>query len=63
MESCWIVLEGDVYDFSQVVQQHPFGAQLTGAVCGKDATELFEQNGNLDEIIERLEVFHLGPVG
>lgn len=63
MESCWIVLRGEVYDFSQVVQQHPFGEQLRRAVCGQDATETFQANADIDEVISRLEPFYLGPVG
>jgi L-lactate dehydrogenase (cytochrome) len=63
MESCWIVLRGEVYNFSQVVQQHPFGEQLRRAVCGQDATETFQANADIDEVISRLEPFYLGPVG
>jgi hypothetical protein len=63
MESCWIVLRDKVYDFSQVVQQHPFGQQLRMAVCGKDATETFQANADINEVISRLEPFYLGPVG
>ena len=63
MDSCWIVLKGDVYDFSQVVQQHPFGAQLSNAVCGKDATQTFTENADINEVTKRLKPFYLGPVG
>ena len=63
MDSCWIVLKGNVYDFSQVVQQHPFGAQLTNAVCGKDATQTFKDNADINEVTKRLKPFYLGPVG
>jgi cytochrome b involved in lipid metabolism len=63
MASCWIVLKGDVYDFSQVVQQHPFGAQLSNAVCGKDATQTFKDNADINEVTKRLKPFYLGPVG
>lgn len=63
MESCWIVLEGDVYDFTQVVQQHPFGAQLSNAVCGKDATETFRENADIGEVTKQLQPFLLGSVG
>jgi cytochrome b involved in lipid metabolism len=62
-ESCWIVLKGSVFDFSQVVQQHPFGAQISSVVCGKDATETFQENADVDEVISRLEPFYIGPIG
>ena len=63
MDSCWIVLKGNVYVFSQVVQQHPFGAQLSNAVCGKDATQTFTENADINEVTKRLKPFYLGPVG
>lgn len=61
-DNCWIVVLGDVYDFTPFVQQHPFGAQLTNAVCGKDATETFQENTDINEVLTRLETVYLGPV-
>jgi cytochrome b involved in lipid metabolism len=61
-DNCWIVVLGNVYDFTLFVQQHPFGAQLTNAVCGKDATETFQENTDIKEVVTRLETVYLGPV-
>ena len=61
-DNCWIVVLGNVYDFTLFVQQHPFGAQLTNAVCGKDATETFQENTDINEVVTRLETVYLGPV-
>lgn len=61
-ESCWLILEGDVYDFTPVVQQHPFGAQLSQAICGQDATALILENADVDEVREQLEPLYLGEL-
>lgn len=60
-DSCWIVLVGDVYDFTMFVQQHPFGAQISNVVCGNDATEIFQENTDINEVLEQLQPFYLGP--
>jgi cytochrome b involved in lipid metabolism len=62
-EKCWIVLLGNVYNFTPVVQQHPFGAQLSNAVCGKDATDTFRENTDINDVVEQLSPLYLGPVG
>ena len=59
-DNCWIVIRGDVYDFTLFVQQHPFGEQISNVVCGKDATETFQENSDIDEVLTRLEPFYLG---
>lgn len=61
-DNCWIVVLGNVYDFTLFVQQHPFGAQLTNAVCGKDATETFQENTDINEVVLQLEPLYIGPV-
>ena len=61
-ESCWLILEGDVYDFTPVVQQHPFGNQLSQAICGQDATEIILENADVDEVREQIEPLYLGEL-
>ena len=61
-ESCWLILERDVYDFTPVVQQHPFGAQLSQAICGQDATALILENADVDEVREQIEPLYLGEL-
>lgn len=39
-ESCWVVIEGVVYDLTTFLPDHPGGAVLADA-CGTDATEPF----------------------
>ena len=61
-ESCWLILEGDVYDFTPVFQQHPFGNQLSQAICGQDATEIILENADVDEVREQIEPLYLGEL-
>ena len=61
-ESCWLILEGDVYDFTPVVQQHPFGAQLSQAICGQDATAIILENSDVDEVREQIEPLYVGEL-
>jgi len=38
--SCWIVIEGNVYDATSFIAEHPGGPAIL-AGCGKDATTIF----------------------
>jgi len=40
-ESCWIVVNGKVYDVTSYIDRHPAGAQTILDYCGKDATQAF----------------------
>ena len=61
-DSCWLILEGDVYDFTPVVQQHPFGNQLSQAICGQDATDIILENTDVEELREQIEPLYLGEL-
>mmetsp|Transcript_7516 Transcript_7516/g.13024 ORF Transcript_7516/g.13024 Transcript_7516/m.13024 type:complete len:92 (+) Transcript_7516:124-399(+) len=39
--SCWVVLDGHVYDVSQFHARHPGGANTITRHAGKDITDLF----------------------
>jgi cytochrome b involved in lipid metabolism len=38
--SCWMVVEGNVYDVTSYISQHP-GGEVILSGCGKDATNMF----------------------
>ncbi len=40
---CWAAIEGEVYNLTDWVNQHPGGADHIEAICGTDATQAFEQ--------------------
>lgn len=37
-ESCWVVVDGQVYDATEVLAWHPAGAEVILQLAGKDAT-------------------------
>lgn len=39
-DDCWIAIEGNVYDVTDFIFQHPGGDEILDG-CGTDATELF----------------------
>ncbi len=43
--SCWMVVEGNVYDVTSFIPNHPGGEQILLG-CGKDATEMFNTRPN-----------------
>ena len=44
--SCWVAIEGSVYDITQFVSQHPGGSVILKA-CGTEASELFRTQDNI----------------
>lgn len=38
---CWSVVQGNVYDLTTWIQQHPGGPDVIKAMCGVDATKAF----------------------
>jgi cytochrome b involved in lipid metabolism len=41
--SCWTSINGNVYDLTAWVRQHPGGEADILSICGKDGTQAFEQ--------------------
>jgi len=48
-ESCWMAIDGKVYDVTPFVKQHPGGPIITTG-CGKDASNLFNLRPNTKKI-------------
>jgi hypothetical protein len=40
-ESCWMIIEGKVYDVTRYVDRHPSRPQVLLKYCGKEATQGF----------------------
>lgn len=40
-DDCWSVVQGNVYDLTTWIQQHPGGPDVIKAMCGVDATDAF----------------------
>lgn len=40
-DDCWVIIEGNVYDLSSFIDNHPGGAGALTNLCGKDGTKAF----------------------
>ena len=40
-EDCWMVIDGQVYDFTTYIAQHPTPPAILTAWCGKEATQAY----------------------
>ena len=40
--SCWVIIDGSVYDLTRWIAQHPGGASNILNLCGSDGTSAFE---------------------
>ncbi|KAK6731845.1 hypothetical protein RB195_007977 [Necator americanus] len=62
VESCWIVMEGKVYDVSKFLNEHPGGAEVIAELAGKDATASFEDVGHSKDAREMAKEYLIGKV-
>jgi len=63
MDSCWAAIEGNVYDLTDWISQHPGGASHIVALCGTNGTSAFEgQHSGDSRPADELASFLLGPL-
>lgn len=61
--SCWSVINGNVYDLTSWVSQHPGGSSRILAICGTDGSSAFNgQHGGQGAPTSTLSGFLLGPL-
>lgn len=61
--SCWSVINGNVYDLTGWINQHPGGQSVIKALCGADGTASFEgQHGGSSRVAADLATFKKGPL-
>ena len=59
--SCWSIIEGDVYDLTKRIDQHPGGSGVIKGLCGVDGTKAFEnQHGGSGKATRQLAQFYIG---
>ncbi|KAH6648253.1 mitochondrial cytochrome-like protein b2 [Truncatella angustata] len=61
-DSCWIVLNAEVYDVTSYLEQHPGGAAIILAQGGKDATAEFSRIHSPDILQYLPDGSRLGPI-
>jgi len=63
-KSCWVTINGSVYDLTEWINAHPGGPQRILAICGTDATAAFTaQHGGQAEPADQLTQFRIGSLG
>ncbi len=45
LESCWKVIEGKVYDFTDYIPKHPTPPRIMEVWCGRESTEAMRTKG------------------
>jgi cytochrome b involved in lipid metabolism len=59
--SCWSAINGNVYDLTQWISQHPGGEQAILSICGKDGSAAFNgQHGGMQKQAQILATFKIG---
>lgn len=60
---CWTAIDGNVYDVTKWISQHPGGAQAIESLCGIDGSSAFDgQHGGQARPARELKGFLLGPL-
>ena len=63
-DSCWAVINGNVYDLTDWISSHPGGASRIIGLCGIDGTSQFEgQHGGSAAAESALAGYLLGAIG
>jgi hypothetical protein len=62
--SCWLLIDGRVYDVTTYLRSHPGGARTITPWCGKEATEAFATEDGRGEhstsAYQQLDDYYLG---
>eukprot|EP01097_Dermamoeba_algensis_P006553 TRINITY_DN409_c0_g1_i1.p1 TRINITY_DN409_c0_g1~~TRINITY_DN409_c0_g1_i1.p1 ORF type:complete len:144 (+),score=45.79 TRINITY_DN409_c0_g1_i1:56-433(+) len=57
----WMAINGNVYDVTKFLNEHPGGEEVLLEVAGKDASTNFEDIGHSDDAREMLKTYLVGP--
>lgn len=61
--SCWVAIEGKVYDLTTWISRHPGGPEVIRGICGTDASSAFaNQHGGQRDPARELATFAIGPL-
>ncbi|GMH44926.1 hypothetical protein BSKO_12883 [Bryopsis sp. KO-2023] len=59
-DSCWLAIDGKVYDVTEFLDDHPGGDDIIVEHAGKDATEPFEEIGHSKAARDMLDQYEIG---
>ncbi len=61
--SCWSAINGNVYDLTQWITEHPGGESAILSICGKDGSAAFNgQHGGMEKQAAILATFKIGTL-
>jgi cytochrome b involved in lipid metabolism len=65
-DSCWTIIDGNVYNITSYVPNHPGGESEILQICGKDGTNLFNKpsehiSGGAKNILESFKIGTISP--
>ncbi len=61
--SCWTAINGNVYDVTSWINQHPGGPEAILSLCGTDGSSAFNtQHGGQRRPASELASFRIGPL-
>lgn len=62
-QSCWTTIQGNVYDLTAWITQHPGGEEAILGLCGRDGTQDFmDQHGGQGKPERELAKYAIGPL-
>lgn len=62
IDSCWMVVNDKVYDFTDFIEFHPGGLELMLEYAGTDATNAFSEKPHTIEAAEMLKQYLVGEL-
>mmetsp|Transcript_3649 Transcript_3649/g.11432 ORF Transcript_3649/g.11432 Transcript_3649/m.11432 type:complete len:154 (+) Transcript_3649:2-463(+) len=61
-ETCWIAVDGIVYDITDFLDQHPGGEEVVLETAGTDATGSFDDVGHSSDARDQLKKYKIGEL-
>ncbi|KAK0533768.1 hypothetical protein OC834_001392 [Tilletia horrida] len=61
-DDLWLLINGEVYNVSSFMDEHPGGDEVLLSEAGKDATEAFEDVGHSDDARKLLPPLKVGEI-
>lgn len=63
--NCWTIINGNVYDLTNWVNNHPGGSSVISAICGHDGSTAFNGYGHSNQAVANstLAQFKIGTLG
>ena len=63
VDSCWVAIDGGVYDLTMWIKSHPGGEAAILQLCGADGTQMFlGQHGGQARPSSTLDDYYIGPL-